>query len=74
MLPGVGVFVVAFVGVEGAVVDVGRVLLKELEVFGGEMKKVGVVGEAEVGWRGGACGVVCEVEDAEVHEAEGDVG
>ena len=63
-----------FVGVEGAVVDVGGVLLRELHVLGGEMKKVGMVGEAESGWRGMACGVVCEVEDVEVDEAEGDFG
>ena len=52
--------------------DVGGVLVRESDVFGGEAKKMGTVGEAEVGGRGVASGVVSEVEDVKVDEAEGD--
>ena len=54
-------------------VDVGGVPVGETDVFRCEAKKMGAVGEAEVGGRGVARGVVSEMDDMEVDEAEGDV-
>ena len=54
-------------------VDVGGVPVGESDVFGCEAKKMCTVGEAEVGGRGMARGVVSEMDDMEVDEAEGDV-